>query len=68
MSGAMALCTGFILALQSASELRRFGALQFVVDLVAIGLPGVGPAHYGAERERPVRVSHLGGDRHHGRD
>ena len=37
MSGAMALCTGFILALQSASELRRFGALQFVVDLVAIG-------------------------------
>jgi phospholipid/cholesterol/gamma-HCH transport system permease protein len=37
MSGAMSLCTGFILALQSASELRRFGALQFVVDLVAIG-------------------------------
>jgi phospholipid/cholesterol/gamma-HCH transport system permease protein len=33
----MALCTGFILALQSASELRRFGALEFVVDLVAIG-------------------------------
>ncbi|MGZ6347514.1 MAG: hypothetical protein ACXWNC_08120 [Anaerolineales bacterium] len=23
----MALCTGFILALQSASELRRFGAM-----------------------------------------
>ena len=37
MSGIMSLCTGFILALQSASELRRFGALQFVVDLVAIG-------------------------------
>lgn len=37
MTGTMALCTGFILALQSASELRRFGALQFVVDLVAIG-------------------------------
>ena len=37
MSGAMSLCTGFILALQSASELRRFGALEFVVDLVAIG-------------------------------
>jgi hypothetical protein len=36
MSGAMALCTGFILALQSASELRRFGALEFVVHLVAI--------------------------------
>ncbi len=37
MTGIMPLCTGFILALQSASELRRFGALQFVVDLVAIG-------------------------------
>jgi phospholipid/cholesterol/gamma-HCH transport system permease protein len=37
MAGAMSLCTGFILALQSASELRRFGALDFVVDLVAIG-------------------------------
>ena len=37
MAAAMSLCTGFILALQSASELRRFGALQFVVDLVAIG-------------------------------
>ena len=37
MAGIMSLCTGFILALQSASELRRFGALQFVVDLVAIG-------------------------------
>jgi phospholipid/cholesterol/gamma-HCH transport system permease protein len=37
MTGIMSLCTGFILALQGASELRRFGALQFVVDLVAIG-------------------------------
>jgi phospholipid/cholesterol/gamma-HCH transport system permease protein len=37
MSGIMSLCTGFILALQSASELRRFGALQFVVNLVAVG-------------------------------
>jgi len=36
MAGAMSLCTGFILALQSASELRRFGALEFVVNLVAI--------------------------------
>jgi len=36
MAGAMSLCTGFILALQGASELRRFGALEFVVDLVAI--------------------------------
>jgi phospholipid/cholesterol/gamma-HCH transport system permease protein len=37
MTGIMSLCTGFILALQCASELRRFGALQFVVDLVVIG-------------------------------
>ena len=37
MSGAMSLCTGFILALQSGSELRRFGALELVVNLVAIG-------------------------------
>jgi len=37
MVGAMSLCTGFILALQSASELRRFGALEFVVNLVVIG-------------------------------
>jgi phospholipid/cholesterol/gamma-HCH transport system permease protein len=37
MTGAMALCTGFILAMQSASELRRFGALDFVVNLVVIG-------------------------------
>jgi phospholipid/cholesterol/gamma-HCH transport system permease protein len=36
MAGIMSLCTGFILALQGASELRRFGALEFVVDLVAI--------------------------------
>jgi len=37
MAGAMSLCTGFILALQSASELRRFGALEFVVNMVVIG-------------------------------
>jgi phospholipid/cholesterol/gamma-HCH transport system permease protein len=37
MTGIMSLCTGFILALQGASELRRFGALEFVVDLVVIG-------------------------------
>jgi phospholipid/cholesterol/gamma-HCH transport system permease protein len=37
MAGTMALCAGFILSLQSAAELRRYGALQFVIDLVAIG-------------------------------
>ena len=37
MVSLMALCTGFILALQGASELRRFGALHYVIDLVAVG-------------------------------
>jgi phospholipid/cholesterol/gamma-HCH transport system permease protein len=33
----MSLCSGFILALQGAGELRKFGAINFVVDLVSIG-------------------------------
>jgi phospholipid/cholesterol/gamma-HCH transport system permease protein len=37
MVGIMAVCSGFILAMQGASELRRFGAIQFVTDLVTIG-------------------------------
>ena len=37
MVGIMAVCSGFILAMQGASELRRFGALQYVIDLVTIG-------------------------------
>ena len=37
MVGVMALCSGFILAMQGASELRQLGALQFVVNLVMIG-------------------------------
>jgi phospholipid/cholesterol/gamma-HCH transport system permease protein len=37
MVGVMSLCAGFILAMQGASELRRLGALNFVVDLVTIG-------------------------------
>jgi phospholipid/cholesterol/gamma-HCH transport system permease protein len=37
MVGIMALCSGFILAMQGASELRRFGAMNLVVDLVSIG-------------------------------
>jgi phospholipid/cholesterol/gamma-HCH transport system permease protein len=32
----MALCTGFILAMQGATELKRFGAQGFVIDLVVI--------------------------------
>jgi phospholipid/cholesterol/gamma-HCH transport system permease protein len=37
MVSLMALCTGFILAMQGASELRRFGALHYVIDLVTVG-------------------------------
>ncbi len=36
MAAIMSFCIGYVLALQSAAELRRFGALQFVVDLLAI--------------------------------
>ena len=37
MVALLGMCTGFILAMQGASELRRFGALHFVIDLVAVG-------------------------------
>jgi len=37
MISLMAVSTGFILAMQGASELRRFGALHYVIDLVAVG-------------------------------
>jgi phospholipid/cholesterol/gamma-HCH transport system permease protein len=37
MVALLAMCSGFILAMQGASELRRFGALHFVIDLVAVG-------------------------------
>src|SRR5215469_6288276 len=37
MVGLMSLCTGFILAMQGATELRRFGAIRYVIDLVAVG-------------------------------
>ncbi|HUM06661.1 MAG TPA: ABC transporter permease, partial [Terriglobales bacterium] len=36
MVGIMSVCTGFILAMQAGAELRRFGALQYVMDTVAI--------------------------------
>jgi phospholipid/cholesterol/gamma-HCH transport system permease protein len=36
MACTMSLCIGFVLALQGAAELRRFGGLNYVVDLVAI--------------------------------
>lgn len=37
MIALLAMCSGFILAMQGASELRRFGALRYVIDLVAVG-------------------------------
>ena len=36
MAAVMSFCIGYVLALQSAAELRRFSALQFVVDLVTV--------------------------------
>jgi len=36
MAGTMSLCIGFVLALQGAAELRRFGGLNYVADLVAV--------------------------------
>ena len=36
MIALLATCSGFILAMQGASELRRFGALHYVIDLVAV--------------------------------
>ena len=37
MIGILSACAGFILAIQVAAELRRFGALQLVVNIVAVG-------------------------------
>jgi len=37
MIALMSMCAGFILAMQSGAELRRFGALQYVMDVVAVG-------------------------------
>jgi phospholipid/cholesterol/gamma-HCH transport system permease protein len=37
MVSIIAICTGFILAMQGASELRRFGAIHYVIELVAVG-------------------------------
>jgi phospholipid/cholesterol/gamma-HCH transport system permease protein len=37
MVSLMSVCSGFILAMQGASELRRFGALHYVIELVAVG-------------------------------
>lgn len=37
MVALMAICAGFILAMQGAAELRRFGALHYVIELVAVG-------------------------------
>jgi phospholipid/cholesterol/gamma-HCH transport system permease protein len=37
MVGIMSVCAGFILAMQTGTELRKFGALQYVMDVVAVG-------------------------------
>jgi phospholipid/cholesterol/gamma-HCH transport system permease protein len=35
--GILSICVGFILSIQVAAELRRFGALQLVINIVAVG-------------------------------
>lgn len=37
MIATVSISTGFIFAMQSGAELKRFGALQLVIDIVAIG-------------------------------
>jgi phospholipid/cholesterol/gamma-HCH transport system permease protein len=37
MIGIVSVCAGFILAMQTGTEMRRFGALQYVMDVVAVG-------------------------------
>jgi len=37
MVGIMSVCSGFILAMQAGAELRRFGAIQYVMDFLGIG-------------------------------
>lgn len=37
MLAILSMSTGFIFAMQSGAELRRFGALQLVVDIIGIG-------------------------------
>ena len=37
MVSIMSLCIGFVLSLEGAAELRRFGGMQYVVDLVVVG-------------------------------
>jgi phospholipid/cholesterol/gamma-HCH transport system permease protein len=37
MIALLAMSTGLILAMQGASELKRFGAIHYVIDLVVIG-------------------------------
>jgi phospholipid/cholesterol/gamma-HCH transport system permease protein len=37
MVSLMSICSGFILAMQGASELRRFGAIHYVIELAAVG-------------------------------
>ena len=34
----IAACTGLIMALQGGAEMRRFGAMQFVINLVAVSM------------------------------
>jgi phospholipid/cholesterol/gamma-HCH transport system permease protein len=66
MVAIMAVCSGFILAMQRASELRRFGRWQFVVDLVTIGFTRESGPLLTAIALSGRSGGIFGGDREHG--
>src|SRR5437879_12690324 len=37
MVSLMAICTGFIIAMEGAYDLRRFGTMHFVIGLIGVG-------------------------------
>ena len=57
----IAACTGLIMALQGGAELRRFGALHFVVNLVGVSMtPRTGPSYDGDRGHRALGIGFLG--------
>ncbi len=71
MVALLAMCSGFILAMQGASELRRFGALHYVIDLSSWLHTRTWSAADGDRGQRTLGVGIRRRDRHdegHGRD
>ena len=56
---------GLILALQSAYELRRFGAIDLVATAVAVSMTReLGSADHGDRGDWAIGIGVCGGDRH----